>query len=581
MAVTVASLLAVLDLDKGNFDKNLKSASGRLDTFAKSTSKLLINAGAVAGGAIVGVGTAALNFEKDLDKATAKIATDLGITKDEAMEFEDAMLDVFKNNFGNDFDDIGDAVSTITKKFGRLEKTELKRTTKQIIAVRDAFDKDFNEVADAATVLMEEFGLTSQQSLDFVTKGLQEIPAEDLLDTIREYGNLFGEAGFDAGQFFSLLETGAEGGVLGTDKMADAFKEFQIRFLEGDKKLKGAIAELTGDDWAMFVREIEVGDNTVGNVFKNMIENINSIEDPIARNAMGVALMGTQWEDLGSKSFAALDLQETKMGDIEGATETLNEQYDNLDAAIEGLKRTAISALAPIGQIILDAINDKMPEIQAAVEGVADWLANDGVALFEQFSTGTVAGTEPVLERFAELAETGGGIIDQFGELLGVIDEGNEKWSRMDTLLWSINAALGAVAWSIDFFILQNLKAIETGIANVNDAIDRFGASWAGLGSFLAETSDDIAKHLKVWALGNSPPPLAEGLSMIGREMNNFPSLNNSLGGVLAAGSMGGTSNVTVNVGGVSTTTNTGGDANNEAIRLTLQLLRSQLEQAG
>lgn len=76
-----------------------------------------------------------------------------------------------------------------------------------------------------------------------------------------------------------------------------------------------------------------------------------------------------------------------------------------------------------------------------------------------------------------------------------------------------------------------------------------------------------------------SPTPLEMGLRGIASAINDMPSLNSAFGGgmVPTAAGAGGGSNITVNIGGVSATSTTNGDPASEAIRLTIQMLREQL----
>jgi len=79
---------------------------------------------------------------------------------------------------------------------------------------------------DGSRVLMEKFGLNAQQSLDLITTGMQKIPADDLMESLTEYGPLFAEMGFSADEMFSIFESRAAAGVLGTDKIGDVINDF-------------------------------------------------------------------------------------------------------------------------------------------------------------------------------------------------------------------------------------------------------------------------------------------------------------------------------------------------------------------
>ena len=69
--------------------------------------------------------------------------------------------------------------------------------------------------------------------------------------------------GFSADEFFSIMETGSAGGVLGTDKIADSVKEMGIRLNENAKGVSEAFTamglDFAGHPGASGVRRRDVG----------------------------------------------------------------------------------------------------------------------------------------------------------------------------------------------------------------------------------------------------------------------------------------------------------------------------------
>ena len=62
----------------------------------------------------------------------------------------------------------------------------------------------------------------------------------DFADTIGEFAVQYSDAGFSADEFFSILETGGQGGAHGTAKISDAIKEMNIRLNDGSDETKEA-----------------------------------------------------------------------------------------------------------------------------------------------------------------------------------------------------------------------------------------------------------------------------------------------------------------------------------------------------
>ncbi len=340
---------------------------------AAASAGLAIAATAVAavGAAAVGAGVAALNLSTDINNATNSIATGLGISQEEASGFQDVMRGIFANNFGESFNDIGLAVAEVTRQMGEMPDDALQGITENAFALRDAFDVDVGESVQAAAVLMEEMGLSGEEAMDFIAAGMQRglNNSDDFLDSITEYGGLFGDAGFEADEFFSLMESGAEAGVLGTDKIADAIKEMGIILNEGGADAAD-VFETMGLDMDAVSEAVAAGEATWADYFPEILDGLQSIEDPIERNKAQVTLFGTAAEDLGVSFTEGLSMATTSLEEMGGATEALNAQYDNWPSMWEGIKRSFLLALEPLGDLLLDIGNRLMPIVQAAFERI-------------------------------------------------------------------------------------------------------------------------------------------------------------------------------------------------------------------
>lgn len=548
MPVTVASLEAVLNLNKKGFDDGLKKSSAALGKFGGALKTGIVGGAAAATGALVGVSSAAFDFQRDLDNATAALAADLGVTKDEASEFEGVMKDIFANNFGEGFEDIGAAVGLINKQLGDLPDKELQQVAEGVFSISDAFDKDLAEVVDAQKVLMEEFGLTSTQALDFVSAGFQKglDRSGDFTDSIREYGNLFGDAGATAEQFFSTLQTGAEGGVLGTDKIADAFKEFQLRVLEGDKAVLAATESLFGDDLGMFQAEIAAGDTTVTEFFDKVVKGLDSIEDPIQKQAMGVAFFGTQFEDLGASMTEGLNVGQTAMEDLAGSTEALGGQYDTLGAKFEGIKRQALTALAPLGEVITDNL---MMFLEQAMPVIQEFAAT----LTETLGPATLLINDA---------------LTRMGAALGIT---NEEVTAMDVAINVLKGVLDAIVIAIQLVAvtMQGLAFyIETVRGNWQAMADTFTATKDAI----ANAGSALGDNIPDWLIPGSPTPFEMGIRGITAALDGMSAA------VPNAGANGG--NTTVNMGGQSFSFANDAAGQNQALMTVFQMLRAQLEAA-
>lgn len=377
MSLTLGDVLVTLAADSTPLKKGLDEARGVTESWAnnlgsKVTAVLggVVAAGATAAaGAIVGIGAAAFSASKDFDEAQKRLQSQLGATDAEAAALGETVKGVFANNFGDDINDVADSVLAVEQSFQRLgdmSQKAIQSATEDALSLRDAYGVEVAESTGAAAELMGKFGLSADQAFDFLARGYQKglDGSGDFLDSITEYSTQFANGGADAGQFFSLLETGLQSGVLGTDKAADAFKEFRLRINDGSQ-LTAQGLEALGINAEAFTTQLRTGAISGADAFEVVLDKLRAVEDPTIRMQAGVALLGTQYEDLGDSVVAGLSLATTSLGDMSGATDKLAKQYDTLPSFFEGLWRRTLVAVTPLTDGLLSALNEARPQIEA------------------------------------------------------------------------------------------------------------------------------------------------------------------------------------------------------------------------
>lgn len=365
----------------------------------------------IAGGAVVAglgaAGVAAFNFASDSAQGVNDLQASLGLTEGQAQRLGDVAQDVFANNWYNSVGEATAAVGEIQKQLGNLSDDTMAQVAGSVAAIGDSFGAEAPEVINAVKSIRDNFpGTTEAQALDFITAGFQRglDSSGDFLDSIGEYSTQFSNGGADAGQFFSLLESGLQGGVLGTDKAADAFKEFRLRIGDGSDATEDALKRLNLAD---LNNQLAEGSITAVDAFQQVQDAIAKVESPAYRMQIGAALIGTQFEDMGDSAFAAINLTSTSLDGLAGATDSLNAKYDNWPAMWEGIKRSTLVAIAPIGESLLGIANDAMPVVQAGFNWLAEGLPpiiDQAVAFINSFTaSGAQAGATlgPVIQELA------------------------------------------------------------------------------------------------------------------------------------------------------------------------------------
>jgi|GEM_PF-6933488 len=386
--MVLGDIVTFIRADRSKLGKDLDEAKGQAQSWgnglASSMGKFV--GGAVLGGVtalaagVAGVGVAAFNTASQLGVATDNIQAKLGVTTEKAEAYGVAVANVYKNNFGDSIADVEQGVTATASAFQRLGEVsveETQRATEAAFALRDAFGVDVAESASAAVTLMENFGISAVEAYDFIAAGQQKglNGNDDFLDSIGEYSVQLSNMGASAEEFFSLMETGMQGGVLGTDKAADLAKEFQVRILDGSKLTSDGL-KLVGLDVDKVLGGLSNGSTDVIDAFGMVLEAISKIEDPTLRMQAGVALFGTQFEDLGAKAVSGISLGTASLEEMAGSIDKLNVQYDNLPSFFEGLKRRTLIAIAPLGGAILAAFNEALPSIEAWFTTVEGWITD-------------------------------------------------------------------------------------------------------------------------------------------------------------------------------------------------------------
>ena len=88
---------------------------------------------------LVGAGTMAVKSAATFENAFSQVKSATGATSKEFETLENAMKNVYAAGFGEDMNDVADAISTVRQQMGELSEDELTKVTQNAIAFRDTF----------------------------------------------------------------------------------------------------------------------------------------------------------------------------------------------------------------------------------------------------------------------------------------------------------------------------------------------------------------------------------------------------------------------------------------------------------
>jgi phage-related minor tail protein len=310
--------------------------------------------------AIVQIGKEVIAQARQVRISAAEMKAALGLTEAEASALKETAQSLYARGFTESVSEAMEAL-TVTKAYMRdLNNEDLKKITGQAVVLSKTFGVDLQSMMKSASTMMLTFDDSAQSTVDTITALLQVNPAEsgEFLDALNEYANQFEEMGYTSQEFAGILASGMENGAFSIDKVGDALKELNIRAKDSSDTTKEALVSLgvTSEEQVdSFMRSIAEGGPSAKESIDLILAALGSLEDPLKQNEIGVALMGSQWEDVGSKVITSLDSTSSKLEDISGLAQKHTEEI--LEASTtqsEKTKRTMENWRTETGEHLID-----------------------------------------------------------------------------------------------------------------------------------------------------------------------------------------------------------------------------------
>lgn len=409
-------LQTVIDIS-GEISPTLgKTIKGVTDQLEGVNVKALA-AGVAIGGIAVATGKALVEGTKYLAKlgdaynsAVNDISASTGLVGDELDNMSAVLKDVYGSNFGESMEDAAAGITAVYQATGLTDEA-LAETTKGAYALADTFGYDVAESARAAKAMMTNFGISGEEAMGMIAAGAQNglDYSGELIDTVSEYSVQFAKLGFSADEMFSIFQQGADSGAWNLDKVGDAVKEFSIRSIDGSKTTTEAFTAL-GLNADEMMATFAAGGDEATYAFQGVLAELMAMDDQVARDAIGVSLFGTQWEDLGTEAMSALLNMESGAYNAEDALGKINSvKYNNLTDAIEGIKRQAEVSLLPLASTIANAFTQIGPVIGELFEDlgpIIEQTTNDIMPFVTEFLDGGIDLVKKLLPYIIKLANS-------------------------------------------------------------------------------------------------------------------------------------------------------------------------------
>lgn len=360
--------------DDSDAQKALDDIKGELNTLKQlAVIDLVLN----SGGAIAAIG----NVVKAIPGAGTIIAAADAMRLFEAQTgkagkvYEDAITNVFAMNWGETQSEVADVAAKLTQ--AGVAAEDLEAATASTFEVISVTGFDATKVIDAQSKLVKT-GLVPnyQAAADLIATGFQTggDQAGDFLDTLTEYSSHFIALGIDGSTALSLINQGLAAGTRDSDKLADSFKELNL-------KLQEAVGAKAGPTFDALTK-LGLFDEAQATVDGTMSGTAFAEAAIAAAEAKGtdfdlVEIFGTPLEDFGIDIFKNLDFGAAEAFTIDegAATDAATTLFDTWESSLETLKRTVEQDLAESFKIggkplteILDGAKDKVQEITALLQ---------------------------------------------------------------------------------------------------------------------------------------------------------------------------------------------------------------------
>lgn len=343
--------------DLSKVKKEMDDVKSSADNLKSAVGDTLKEAGAAAtavGGALTGAVISANSEEKALNSLQAQT----GLTTEELSKYESIIGEIYKDNFGESQEDIANTLSKIKQVTDEQDPQKLKDMAENLYTLEGTFDNfDISETLRGINGLITNMGLTADEAFDYIVKGAQNglNYSGELGDNIAEYSQIWGQAGFDAEQMFSILENGTKNGAYNLDKVNDFVKEFTISLSDGRiEENLGSFSKGTGE----IFKKWKDGKATASDVFYSVISDLKNTKNEQKALTTASTVWSALGEDNAMKVIKSLGNVNKSYKNVKGSMKKIKDiKYDDVESDWASLGRTVqTDVINPIGKSLFPEV---------------------------------------------------------------------------------------------------------------------------------------------------------------------------------------------------------------------------------
>jgi len=406
------------------FQREIIATEGRLQHFeqqARGTSRNLRAGFAELGKGMAGaigaaVAGAGLNevIQKSLESAhtTTQIKVGIDVADDQLPKIQN-MVNTIKA-YGVD----GEAALEGVRRQFALNKSASVEANNAIIksaaVIANSYAGiDFTELIQETNEMAGSLNMSQKDALGMVNTLLKMGFPPDQLDIITEYGAQLKRAGYNASEIQGIFAAGIDTKSWNIDKLMDGVKEGRIRLAEFgiqvDKTTAGLIkgTGISASELQKWGAAVAEGGDGAKVAMGEVATKLANIDDASKRNAVGVRLFGTMWEDTGAKVTDTILNYKKNAGDAKTNQDNLNASISQMNAdpqvrlnqAMAQMQTELTPLLASIAEFVAKIADwaAKNPELAATIIavtvglGILIGLITAGAAVFATLSAAAAA----------------------------------------------------------------------------------------------------------------------------------------------------------------------------------------------
>jgi phage-related minor tail protein len=420
----------------------------------------------------------------EAEQLTDKLAARLDLSEGEAEDAGQLAADLYRDAWGESLGEvnaaIGDVITLLGDDLGDASSDVTKRAVEDALTIADVWDKDVNEVVRAAAALLSgDLVDSADEAFDVITTGLSE-GADlngDFLDSLFEYSTHFGNAGLSAEAMLSGLIAGTEAGMMGVDKVGDAVKEMSIRLQDGSTLTHDALTAL-GLDADAVAQSFAAGGPAAAGASAEVIAALAALDDPLEQTRLGVALMGTPFEDLGSEAPAVLDALAVRTLELRDTADVATTAYDNTATSMEELKRRGLGAVQDLVAGFLSGmgVGGEDGSLKSGIDDLATWISENEETIR---GWGETAGqwVSDAIDAIGDLSDDWGEFKDAIDPILSTL---GDLWEMLSTIGGWLGEAAPDGFW---LSVIEQMNPLLGAIRAVKDGLAWIDSHLGGGGS--------------------------------------------------------------------------------------------------